>query len=491
MYEQIEPIPHDIEPMSNSELEALSSIWLERKEELEAGGDYQEFLRKLQREWAIETGIIERLYNWDRGVTEALIQQGIESTLIAHRGGLGREEANRVHGLIKDQLQIVEGLFGFVKGEQPLTEHFIRGMQTQFTSHQTHTEAVTPSGGLVRVELLRGEYKSLPNNPRRRDGTVHEYCPPELVRDEMARLVEWYRQSENTIPPEVLSAWLHHRFTQIHPFQDGNGRVARALATLVFLKRGLFPLVIRDSDRTQYIEALEDADSGNLHGLVNLFSRRARDAIMSALGLEQQVQQAKYAEEIISAAVQVLQARLQKHETHVDAVYEIADGLREQAGARMSEISAALAKQLAPLTPMGETQYHANTRHAANDSPERHHFYHQIVQTAKQFNYFANLNPYRSWARIAITTDNVFEIVVSFHGIGHGARGVLVGSALTFHRVPREEGVTDAADVRPAMTDLFQFNYAEKRSKTEERFREWLEGVMAVGLGEWKRGIDA
>ena len=43
--------------------------------------------------------------------------------------------------------------------------------------------------------------------------------------------------------PEVEAAWLHHRFGQIHPFQDGNGRVARALATMIFLRAGFVPLV--------------------------------------------------------------------------------------------------------------------------------------------------------------------------------------------------------------------------------------------------------
>ena len=40
------------------------------------------------------------------------------------------------------------------------------------------------------------------------------------------------------VPLEVEAAWLHHRFTQIHPFEDGNGRVARALASLVFIPDG-------------------------------------------------------------------------------------------------------------------------------------------------------------------------------------------------------------------------------------------------------------
>ena len=88
----------------------------------------------------------------------------------------------------------------------------------------------------------------------------------------MQRLIAWYPKAESEgVPPEVLSSWLHHRFTQIHPFQDGNGRIARALATLVFLKPGLFPLVIRDADRKGYIDALERGDQGDLLPLIKLF----------------------------------------------------------------------------------------------------------------------------------------------------------------------------------------------------------------------------
>ena len=43
-------------------------------------------------------------------------------------------------------------------------------------------------------------------------------------------------RNHHDVAPEVEAAWLHHRFTQIHPFQDGNGRIARALATLIFVK---------------------------------------------------------------------------------------------------------------------------------------------------------------------------------------------------------------------------------------------------------------
>ena len=112
-----------------------------------------------------------------------------------------------------------------------------------------------------------------------KDGSVHEYCPPEQVASEMDRLIQLHHlHKAQQIPPEIESAWLHHRFTQIHPFQDGNGRVARCLASLVFIQSGWFPLVLTRDDRAVYIEASEAADRGNLSSLVNLFAKTQKQA---------------------------------------------------------------------------------------------------------------------------------------------------------------------------------------------------------------------
>lgn len=48
----------------------------------------------------------------------------------------------------------------------------------------------------------------------------------------MERLVRIYEE-ETGVHPLIRSAWLHHSFIQIHPFEDGNGRVARAITLLV------------------------------------------------------------------------------------------------------------------------------------------------------------------------------------------------------------------------------------------------------------------
>lgn len=153
------------------------------------------------------------------------------------------------------------------------------------TQSQSTTEAVSPTGEVVQVPLIQGDWKKEPNYPYR-DGIQFRYCPPEQTASEMERLVEMHqRHSEIGVPPEVEAAWLHHRFTQIHPFQDGNGRVARALSSLVLIRAGMFPLIVPRDEKTIYLQALERADDGNLSSLVTLMSRRQEVAFQKASDL--------------------------------------------------------------------------------------------------------------------------------------------------------------------------------------------------------------
>ena len=487
-YQIIQPFP-ELNAFEFPELRALSSVWQERKMALEEDGAYKEFIKKLQREWAIETGIIERLYSWDRGVTEVLIEQGIDSSIIAHRGGVTQRDADHIKSLINDHLDIVEGLFGYIKGEEPLTEHFIRGLQAQFTAHQEYTEAVTVTGEVILVTLKKGEYKSLPNNPRRPDGEVHIYCPPERTKEEMEALIRMYREADATHSPEVKSAWLHHRFTQIHPFQDGNGRVARALASLVFLREGLFPLVLRESDRVQYISALEAADAGDLGPTITLFARRQRDAILKALGLEQQVQQSKYSDQIVESALQLLRSRYSQEQQKASVVYQFADALLDRVNLDFDKLVSSLNPQLRNLTPPGKNSYQVRLNLANEASNKSHYFQRQIIDIARQHDYFANLERYRSWIRITFATEQEFDYVISIHGYGPGDSGILAVSAFTYIKAPREEGGTEPVALRPAATELFQFNYAESLETIQKRFGEWLDASIAIALAEWKRTL--
>ncbi len=77
----------------------------------------------------------------------------------------------------------------------------------------------------------------------------------------------------------------HHRFTQSHPFQDGNGRVARALASLVGIGGNAFPLVVMRQQQASYFRALGQADDGDLASLIMMTERQQREALSQVVRL--------------------------------------------------------------------------------------------------------------------------------------------------------------------------------------------------------------
>ncbi|MBF0391908.1 MAG: Fic family protein [Alphaproteobacteria bacterium] len=259
----IEPLPADWAGLAVGELDSIAAIWSEQRERLRGTRQLAEFSDRLSREWAIETGIIENLYDIDRGVTVTLIERGFHAELLGH--GATNKPREWVLRLLGDQKDALDGVFDFVARKRDLSTSYIKELHAALVRSQE-----------TRIPLLKGDWKTQRNFPTR-DGTVYAYCPPEQVASEMDRLVGLHADyARQGVDAAVRSAWLHHRFTQIHPFQDGNGRVARALATLVLVQAGLFPFVVTRDDKADYLDALEAGDKGDLAPLIRLIARLQR-----------------------------------------------------------------------------------------------------------------------------------------------------------------------------------------------------------------------
>lgn len=70
-----------------------------------------------------------------------------------------------------------------------------------------------------------------------------------------------------------IASFLHHRFVEIHPFSDGNGRVARLLTNLYLISRDYPPVVLKKEDRAKYYKFLRAADAGNLRTFANFIAK--------------------------------------------------------------------------------------------------------------------------------------------------------------------------------------------------------------------------
>jgi Fic family protein len=91
---------------------------------------------------------------------------------------------------------------------------------------------------------------------------IFEYAPPADVPPLMADWFKLYGEQSSAITPGdrqlALAAYvkLHISFVRIHPFFDGNGRLARLVANLPVLMAGLPPIIIPREQRKAYIDAL-------------------------------------------------------------------------------------------------------------------------------------------------------------------------------------------------------------------------------------------
>ena len=97
--------------------------------------------------------------------------------------------------------------------------------------------------------------------------------PPQgvVVEDEIKILLDWYNVNKKTLHPVELAGLFHHKFLQVHPFADGNGRVGRELLNFIF-KRNNYPmLIIPVEQRQEYLESLEEADNGKPGHLLEFF----------------------------------------------------------------------------------------------------------------------------------------------------------------------------------------------------------------------------
>ena len=466
------------EQLAQSELRALQSVWREQRGRLEKLDAFRRFNERLKREWAIETGLIERLYVLDRGITQLLIDRGIDASLIPRNSGIDRDN---VASMIRDHEAAVDYIFDFVKGRRVLSAGSIKEMHALMTRHQDTVEGEDRYGRETRVPLIRGAYKSMPNNPRRPDGGMHEYCPPEHVAAEMDRLIAMHREHAG-VSPEVEAAWLHHRFTQIHPFQDGNGRVARALAALVLVKAGWFPLVVRDRERGVYINALEAADDGRLEDLVRHFADIQKDEFIKALSITRDVLRSTRAEDAIRATRRDLQRRRDAWIEEWQAACGVADAFCEGAAQRLQEVANIMQQEMQGLFENAE--FFADS--AANDTQRSHYYRRQIVDTARKLDYFANTHTYRSWARLVMKNANRSEMLVAFHGIGHEFQGLLACSACWFQRVETEDGEREIGEVKPLADRVFQINYKEPLEEAEARFLPWLEQCIVQAVELWR-----
>lgn len=106
------------------------------------------------------------------------------------------------------------------------------------------------AGKFRRQGIEVGVYDSLEN-------LIHKGAPSMQILHLLRELVEWYKDNKRRYPALLLAAVVHNQFENIHPFEDGNGRVGRLLLINILLRHKLPPVNINLDNRHEYYAALQ------------------------------------------------------------------------------------------------------------------------------------------------------------------------------------------------------------------------------------------
>ena len=172
--------------------------------------------------------------------TELVVSHGITvggKTIAEHLEIIGHQEA----------IQYVESS---AKESTSISEYQIQTIHNLVCRGTMHEEA--------------GKYRNSDVETTLTDGSRYRYVASYLVSQMMTDFVGWLNSCEAAnLHPVEFAAEAHFRFVTIHPFIDGNGRVARLLMNLLLLRAGFPTAVVLNKDRDSYINALIAGRQGN------------------------------------------------------------------------------------------------------------------------------------------------------------------------------------------------------------------------------------
>lgn len=226
-------------------------------------------MQKLRLDWNYHSNAIEgnRL---NYGETVAFLMEGITA----------KGKPLKDHLDIRGHNEAINFLLEIVKDTRLISEADIRALHEMVLVEPYDSPATTPDGLPTVKRITLGEYKSSLNHVKTATGEIHYYATPEETPAKMQELMEWHGEAvDNGIHPVVIAALFHHKFVEIHPFDDGNGRLSRILMNLILMQKGYPPVVVKLDDRTNYYSLLSRADVGDSWPFVEYIAERLQNSL--------------------------------------------------------------------------------------------------------------------------------------------------------------------------------------------------------------------
>ncbi len=275
------PLPvNRVEQTQSEKLLNLAECWTAS---LPVGPDAERRLwKKLRLDWNYNSNHIE-------GNT---LTYGETELLLIHGQTQGRHDLREYEEMKAHDVAITR-LRELAREKRPLTEAEIRSWNGIILKEPFWKNAITPAGEPTRKQIIPGQYKTSPNSVRTATGEIFDFAAPIDIPAKMGELILKLNAGLSKPVAELpsLLAETHHLFLLIHPFDDGNGRVARLILNYILLCRELVPIIIPSSQKKSYLQVLREADVGIGAGLIDFVRTRMIVAFEEAIEVIESSQQ--------------------------------------------------------------------------------------------------------------------------------------------------------------------------------------------------------
>ena len=214
------------------------------------------YMQKIKLDWNYHSNSIEG-NSLTMSETKSLILYGITA----------KGKPMRDHLEVKGHNDALKKLEDVVHKDLKITESLIKAFHKLILAEPFNEDG---------VEINPGEYKKFPNYLYTSTGERIDFEPPSEVPRLMNELINWLnnhltppkrKKNKYELHPLLIACGFHSQFIKIHPFGDGNGRMARIMMNLILMQAGYVPTIIKLEDRDTYYNQLNQSSIENVEPL--------------------------------------------------------------------------------------------------------------------------------------------------------------------------------------------------------------------------------
>jgi len=164
------------------------------------------------------------------------------------------------HVEAKNDAEAFDLMVKLVHAKKPISQEIIQEI------HEIVTKGLLKDSGKYRTENVRI--------------TGSKTTPPSYSK--IVKLMEEYVCNIKQLKLNSIkkAAFIQHELVRIHPFLDGNGRVARLITNLYLMQMGYPPIILKKGDRRRYYQVLQIADDGDLSSFATFIAKASHEALM-------------------------------------------------------------------------------------------------------------------------------------------------------------------------------------------------------------------